>query len=639
MVFAMPAGQALAQYSGSYQAGAATMSLYPGACQKRTISLDGSNFGTSPLVSGGFLITNDNESAVDITDSECYDGTLTPAVWDAGVTPVFDPTGYPGGVFVAATNLGAGVIPSANILVCDVTICGVNGSGGMATITIDTVPGFDTWVAQDFTVYDPYIDPAVITVTSIPMPCECTITGPAVIQASHLEAVTVQYSASGNIACMNAPVYLYSTDCVQSTIDPNTGILTVPPTSVSETCTIAVTDIANTDINTGSPITCSYNVEIFSWGFYGTEIALGRACPGEEIDDPAYNRPGRRGLAATCGDSIDFTICSFNPLCDADDAMYNPGACAACMIWTIEPNVSGSTFEYLAPCCWRLTIGDICEQLDKVLTETITVTDTCMVSTDSVEIAIGKVIVEIGDTNIQPNTESGLVDISLINPEHAVRAITLDIAACDATDDNLVCTQCLVDPDRALDFTCSANEQDDGSCRVVLYSTDPSAMITQGRGAIAQVVYTAGPELEDLCGSDACIDLCPINISVSDQFNEDLCVCESPGEVCFTTCGDIYPQDCIGGTCGADTCCGDGMIDLFDILEAVDIILNLQIATDCQLNNGDVPNGVPPYCGNPPGTPNCERDSDIDIFDVLVMIDKALGKMNCCDYCLYGEIF
>ena len=258
-------------------------------------------------------------------------------------------------------------------------------------------------------------------------------------------------------------------------------------------------------------------------------------------------------------------------------------------------------------------------------------------STDSVEIEFGKVIIDIGDTNIQPNSESGLVDISMTNLDHTVRAISLDIAACTG-EDNLVCTQCLVDPDRTLDFTCSANEQADGSCRVVLYSTDPSAVIAQGRGPIAQIVYSAEGEL-DVCGSDACIDLCAINISVSDQFNEDLCTCASAGEVCFTTCGDIYPQDCLGGTCGALTCCGDGVIDLFDILEAVDIILNLQVATDCQIANGDVPNGMPPYCGNPPGTPNCQGDGDIDIFDVLVMIDKALGKMNCCDYCLYGNIF
>ena len=354
---------------------------------------------------------------------------------------------------------------------------------------------------------------------------------------------------------------------------------------------------------------------------------MGRFCPGESIDDPAYNRPGRRGLAATCNDVIDFTVCSDNPNFSPD-----------CLVWTVQPATGFLTITQIDECCWRLTIGDSCEQLEKIATYTVTVTDTCCGSEDSVEIDIGKVIVDIGDTNLQPNSESGLVDLNLINPEHSIRALVTDIYACGGGEDNLVCTQCLADPDRALDFICSANEQADGSCRVVLYSTDPSAVITQGRGPIAQIVYSAEGELVE-CGSDACIDLCAINISVSDQFNEDLCTCASPGEVCFTTCGDIYPQDCIGGTCGALTCCGDGVIDLFDILEAVDIILNLQVATDCQIANGDVPNGMPPYCGNPPGTPNCQGDGDIDIFDVLVMIDKALGKMNCCDYCLYGNIF
>jgi hypothetical protein len=248
--------------------------------------------------------------------------------------------------------------------------------------------------------------------------------------------------------------------------------------------------------------------------------------------------------------------------------------------------------------------------------------------------------VDIGETTIQPNTESAALDINLINPNHSVRAITLDIAECDTAypADNLVCTQCVIDSSRALEYTCSANEQADGSCRVVLYATDPAAVIEQGRGTIAQVLYSAGPEVEP-CADAACIDLCAINIKISDQFNEELCPCTQAGEVCFRTCGDIYPQDCLGGDCGAVNCCGDGVIDLFDILEAVDIILNLQVATACQIGNGDVPNGMPPYCGNPSGTPNCETDGDIDIFDVLVMIDKALGKMNCCDYCLFGQIF
>ena len=110
-------------------------------------------------------------------------------------------------------------------------------------------------------------------------------------------------------------------------------------------------------------------------------------------------------------------------------------------------------------------------------------------------------------------------------------------------------------------------------------------------------------------------------------------------EVCFKTCGDVYPQDCVGGPCGDTQVCGDGTVDLFDILEAIDIILGLQAATPCQIDNADVPNGMPPYCGDPAGDPNCETNDVVDIFDVLVIIDKALGKANCCDYCLFGQLF
>ena len=364
------------------------------------------------------------------------------------------------------------------------------------------------------------------------------------------------------------------------------------------------------------------------------EIARGRVCPGEEIDDPAYNRPGRRGLAVTCDDVIDFTVCS-------DCVPFNP----ACLVWTIEPAAGFLSITQIDDCCWRLAIDDSCEQLEKIATYVVTVSDTCHGGTDSVEVDIGKVIVDIGSTTVQPNTESGLLDINLINPEHTVSAVSLDIAACSPVvgapadnPDNLECTQCRIDPDRTLDFTCSANEQADGSCRVVLYATDPSAVIAQGTGAIAQIVYSAGPELDGLCGLDACIDLCPINIVLADQYNEDLCACARPGEACFRTCGDVYPQGC-AGPCGGGTCCGDGVIDLYDVLEMDDIILGLQTPTACQIANGDVPNGTPPYCGNPPGTPNCESDGDIDLFDRKVINDKALGRMNCCDYCLYGRIY
>jgi hypothetical protein len=200
-------------------------------------------------------------------------------------------------------------------------------------------------------------------------------------------------------------------------------------------------------------------------------------------------------------------------------------------------------------------------------------------------------------------------------------------------DDNLVCTGCTADPNRALGFTCSAAEQENGDCRVVMYSTNPAALIAEGAGQVATVLFDA-----ENPAAGNCVNLMPINEQSSDQFNEDLCTCGAPGEVCFKTCGDIYPQDCLGGDCASQVC-GDGVVDLFDILEAIDIILGLQIPTLCQIDNADVPNGMPPYCGNPPGDPNCETDGDVDIFDVLVMIDKALGKSNCCDYCSFGQLF
>jgi hypothetical protein len=69
-------------------------------------------------------------------------------------------------------------------------------------------------------------------------------------------------------------------------------------------------------------------------------------------------------------------------------------------------------------------------------------------------------------------------------------------------------------------------------------------------------------------------------------------------------------------------------------MEAVDIILGLQEATGCQLDRANVPNGMPPYCGNPAGDPNCQRDAEINMLDVLVIMEVARGKNNCCEYCL-----
>jgi hypothetical protein len=412
---------------------------------------------------------------------------------------------------------------------------------------------------------------------------------------------------------------VWTDDCNQGDVD-QTGLLTVPTftdPALNETCTITVVDTANTDINTGGIVTCDIVIDISNALICELEIARGRECPGEEIDDPAYNRPGRRGLVATCGDIIDFTVC--------EDCVLE-----SCLEWTIDPDLPWLEIVQIDDCCWRLTIGDNCEDLVKTQEVEIIVTDPCNGGiTDSVILEIGKVVIDLGDTAVDPQSGTAEVTVDLINPDHHVRAIDFGVEA-----NNLVCTACTADPNRALEFTCSAADQGDGTCRVVMYSTNPAALIAQGAGQVATILYDA---VDPAAGN--CEVVMPINELSSDQFNEDLCTCGAPGEVCFKTCGDIYPQDCIGGPCGDEQACGDGVVDLFDILEAIDIILGLQIATDCQLENADVPNGMPPYCGNPPGDPNCESDGDVDIFDVLVMIDKALGKANCCDYCTFGNIF
>lgn len=93
-------------------------------------------------------------------------------------------------------------------------------------------------------------------------------------------------------------------------------------------------------------------------------------------------------------------------------------------------------------------------------------------------------------------------------------------------------------------------------------------------------------------------------------------------------CGDIFPP----GTQGTMNC-GDGVVNALDIDEAGRIVENVVTPTACQLMNGDVPNGIPEYCGYPPGNSNCEINGVFDIFDYMVIVDKAMGRINCCDHC------
>jgi hypothetical protein len=589
--------------------------LPPNDCTTVSISLDPAGVINTPLITAGFWLEFDVSQVAVVSVTAADDASGGP--WDSGFTSIVPDAGGPGTYFVAVGQFGT-VAVDAVVPLGDVELC-CQGPG-VSQIVVRTIPNFDT-VVGDTTVWDPQITPqnnGIIVLAQVVPACSCGVTGPAVVEGDPFAEVTAQYTAA-NAACNNLPAYIWSDDCTLADID-QTGLLTVPPPDTGgETCTITVIDTANIDINSGENVRCNIPIEIFGvWR--PIHIALGRECPGEEIDDPAYNRPGRRGLVATCGDIIDFTVC--------DQLVEEP-----CYEWTIEPAVPWMQIVQIDDCCWRLTIGENCEQLTKTQEFEITVTDPCNGGfSDSIILEVGKVVINLGNTAVNPESGTADVTVDLINPDHHLRALSFDITAMG--DDNLVCTGCTADPDRALEFTCSAAEQPNGDCRVVMYSTNPAALIAEGAGQVATVLFDA----EDPAAGN-CVNLMPINEQSSDQFNEDLCTCGAPGEVCFKTCGDIYPQNCVGGPCVDEQVCGDGVVDLFDILEAIDIILGLQVPTPCQIDNLDAPNGMPPYCGNPPGDPNCETDGDIVIFDVLVIIDKALGKVNCCDYCNFAQIY
>ena len=324
--------------------------------------------------------------------------------------------------------------------------------------------------------------------------------------------------------------------------------------------------------------------------------------------------PGRRNVSLTCGKIIDFDAYS-----DCEMMGRNPN----CFIWSIDPpSTIGSTID---PITGIYTVGIDCKNLYNSVIETIVVTDPCNLNiSDSVDVVIGEVILKVEGTRAHPGAEGVQVTVSLKNPAHKIKGIQTDIWD---ENDHLSCTGCAPDPKRAPKFTCSAQELSGGECRVVLVTTNPSYLISEGEGPIFTIDY----EVSEEAPSGDCIDAVTSASKVADRFGDELCVCEESGEICFFICGDVYPRECLSEV----PRCGDGKVNIFDILEEIDIILGIDDyeASDCQKISGDVPTGTPPYCGCI-GNEFCYTDGVIDIFDLLVIIDMALDKINCCDYCV-----
>ena len=203
-------------------------------------------------------------------------------------------------------------------------------------------------------------------------------------------------------------------------------------------------------------------------------------------------------------------------------------------------------------------------------------------------------------------------------------------------DDGNACTNETCETDQCI-HTCNALGGDDPCCADPTCGSYPVCIdpLDADRDGIPDSRDNCPNIPDDQTNSDhdsrgdAC-DNCP-RVKNEDQADSDA---DGIGDACDyeLLCGDVWPQAPAPGMIG----CGDGVVDIFDIVEINDIMLGLKVPSECQSVRGDVPTaGSPPHCDIPGGI-NCERDNDIDIFDTLVVIDKILDKDNCINYCLCG---
>ena len=496
------------------------------------------------------------------------------------------------------------------------TDLGANPLGDLVEVELDNRLEGPAGAVYNKNGWDFYPTAALCYITQTVPQCACEITpGSATLSDSSL---VVTFAGGDNGNCDNTAVYVYTDDCLNGAVDSVSGVFTADDPAVDETCTVTATDTANTtnDPAPGSPVVCTADVTIEATPLCNIEIYEGGA-PVPPCN--TYNKPGRRGIMLTCGDTVQFSECSDCVSEGNPDCVDNEWSLA--VVSGIPP--AGTSID---PVTGLLTIGPDCTDLDAVVEIDITVV--CHDNgdiTDTVTVFVGEVTLAVVDAKVSPTAGATQATITLDNPNHAVKAIEVKLR--DATD-CLTCTGCTPDADRAIDYTCSAAEQTDGTCKVILASFNPAGMIEEGSGAIFTVDYVGD------CPGCVTIYNDGYLLNVADRFGDPLCVCFVEGEICEFACGDVYPRECLPD----DPECGDGVVDIFDILEEIDFILNVIDPSVCQEGRADVPTGTPPYCGCV-GDEICQTDGVIDIFDLLVIIDMALGKANCCDYCASGTIF
>jgi hypothetical protein len=224
----------------------------------------------------------------------------------------------------------------------------------------------------------------------------------------------------------------------------------------------------------------------------------------------------------------------------------------------------------------------------------------------------------------QPAGEGEVVTVKnkvcLNNPSDLVGGIQFDI--CD-TPDCLTCIDCEL-TERTVMFDCFVLELPNGCCRVIMICKNPGCAINPGECNIVTVVMqtTGNPE----CGQDCIVETIE-GIVASDYDGFALAGSGVEGTLCPVVCGDVCPP----ASAPDVNDCGDGMVDIYDIMCEVDLALTATPLDTCNTPRADVPTGTPPNCVAP--------DGDVNILDIMVLIDMALSRQDCCSFFYTGLIY
>ncbi len=132
----------------------------------------------------------------------------------------------------------------------------------------------------------------------------------------------------------------------------------------------------------------------------------------------------------------------------------------------------------------------------------------------------------VEDGSAPANSKDNAVTVSLDNPHIGIRGVQMNI--CDEGD-YLTCTGCET-TERTPDFLCATNEQEDGSCKMVIVSLTGDSIET-GTGAIFTVKYDVSEDA--LVGE--CRDINPERVIIVDENKQPLYIrsISIPGEFCF----------------------------------------------------------------------------------------------------------